>query len=140
MNKLVITAVVAAIAFGTLAETHERRRHEHERTHERGRSHERGKLHERGRHDGRGMMQANPGAKLHRFSTAVEKERPQLNQETRDLIAAYRRDPSVANYAALRADGSRRFQLRSLSRVETCSAILYVTTSPNSEANGPMLQ
>ena len=76
MNKLVITAVVAAIAFGTLAETHERRRHEHERTHERGRSHERGKSHERGRHDGRGRMQENPGAKLHRFSTTVEKERP----------------------------------------------------------------
>ena len=47
-------------------------------------------------------MQANPEAKLHRFSTTVEKERPQLNKETRDLIAAYRRDPSDANRAALR--------------------------------------
>ena len=45
----------------------------------------------------RGRMQANPEAKLHRFSTTVEKERPQLNKETRDLIAAYRRDLSDAN-------------------------------------------
>ena len=109
MNKIIITAVVAAIALGTLAETHERRRHEHERTHERGRSHERGKSHERGRHDGRGRMHANPGAKLHRFSTTVEKERPQLNQETRDLIAAYRRDPSAANYAALRKQVAKNY-------------------------------
>ncbi len=46
--------------------------------------------------------QANPEAKLHRFSTTIEKERPELNQETKDLIAAYRRDPSDANRAALR--------------------------------------
>ncbi len=42
------------------------------------------------------------GAKLHRFSTTIEKERPQLNEETRALIAAYRRDPSPKNLAALR--------------------------------------
>ena len=47
-------------------------------------------------------MQANPDAKLHRFSTTIEKERPQLNQETKDLIAAYRRNPSDENRAALR--------------------------------------
>ena len=46
--------------------------------------------------------QVNPEAKLHRFSTTIEKERPELNQETKDLIAAYRRDPSDANRAALR--------------------------------------
>ena len=46
--------------------------------------------------------QANPEAKLHRFSTTIEKERPELNQETKDRIAAYRRDPSDANRAALR--------------------------------------
>ena len=42
----------------------------------------------------RGGMQANPEAKLHRFSTTIEKERPQLNQETKDLIAAFRRNPT----------------------------------------------
>lgn len=41
------------------------------------------------------------GAKLHRFSTTVEKERPQLNEETKRLISAYRRNPSEANRAAL---------------------------------------
>ena len=41
------------------------------------------------------------GAKLHRFSTTVEKERPTLDEETKRLISAYRRDPSDANRAAL---------------------------------------
>ena len=78
MNKIIITAVVAAVALGTLAQE-------------------------------RGRMQANPEAKLHRFSTTVEKERPQLNKETRDLIAAYRRDPSDANRAALREQVARNY-------------------------------
>ena len=38
-------------------------------------------------------MRENPDAKLHRFSTTVEKERPQLNDETKRLIAAYHRNP-----------------------------------------------
>ena len=42
------------------------------------------------------------GAKLHRFSTTIEKERPQLNEETKRLIASYRRNPSEANRSALR--------------------------------------
>ena len=46
--------------------------------------------------------QVNPNAKLHRYSTTIEKERPQLNEETKRLIAAYRRDPSDANRAALK--------------------------------------
>jgi len=74
MNKIIITAVAAVVALGTLAQE-------------------------------RGRMHANPEAKLHRFSTTVEKERPQLNQETHDLIAAYRRNPSDANRAALREHG-----------------------------------
>ena len=41
------------------------------------------------------------GAKLHKFSTTVERERPELNEETRALINAYRRDPSEANRKAL---------------------------------------
>ena len=46
--------------------------------------------------------EVNPDAKLHRFSTTVEKERPQLDEETKRLIAAFRRDPSDANRFALR--------------------------------------
>jgi len=53
--------------------------------------------------------QANPEAKLHRFSTTIEKERPQLNEETKRLIAAYRRDPSEANYAALKKQVERNY-------------------------------
>ena len=52
---------------------------------------------------------ANPEAKLHRFSTTIEKERPQLNEETKRLIAAYRRDPSEANRAALKAQVERNY-------------------------------
>lgn len=41
-------------------------------------------------------------AKQFKFSTTIESERPELNEETRRLIAAYRSDPSEANLAALR--------------------------------------
>ena len=51
----------------------------------------------------------NPNAKLHRFSTTIEKERPRLNEETRRLIAAYRRNPGEANYAALKAQVERNY-------------------------------
>ena len=44
----------------------------------------------------------NGEAKLHKYSTTIEKERPQLNEETKRLIAACRRDPSEANLTALR--------------------------------------
>ena len=40
--------------------------------------------------------------KLFRHSTTIERERPQLNEETRKLISAYRRNPSEENLAALR--------------------------------------
>ena len=56
-----------------------------------------------------GKMQENPDAKLHRFSTTVEKERPQLNQETNDLIAAYRRNQSDENRAALRRQVAKNY-------------------------------
>lgn len=51
-----------------------------------------------------GFAAPNAGgeAKLHRLSTTIEKERPQLNEETKRLIAACRRDPSPANLKALR--------------------------------------
>ena len=44
---------------------------------------------------------ATEGAKLHKFSSTVEKERPQLDDETKRLISVYRKDPSEANRAAL---------------------------------------
>ena len=40
--------------------------------------------------------------KMHRRSTTIERERPELNEETKRLIAAYRRNPTEANRAALR--------------------------------------
>lgn len=67
MNKLIITLVVSALAICTFAQ-------------------ERGEGRRRGRPQERGGMEANPEAKLHRFSTTIEKERPELNQETKDLI------------------------------------------------------
>ncbi len=44
----------------------------------------------------------NSEAKLFKYSTTIEKERPQLNDETKRLIAAYRKNPTQANYDALR--------------------------------------
>ncbi|MDO4551505.1 MAG: SUMF1/EgtB/PvdO family nonheme iron enzyme [Planctomycetia bacterium] len=44
----------------------------------------------------------NSDAKQFKFSTTIEKERPELNEETKRLISAYRRDPSKANLAALK--------------------------------------
>ena len=38
----------------------------------------------------------NPEAKQFRYSTTIEKERPELNDETKALISAYRRDPSAS--------------------------------------------
>ena len=115
MNKLIVTLVLAALALNTFAQ-------EREGTHEYGRGHGRMHGHGRGRDRGRGgydreggqdhsygRRRPNPDAKLHRFSTTIEKERPQLNQETRDLIAAYRRDPSEANRAALRRQVAKNY-------------------------------
>lgn len=47
-------------------------------------------------------MQITPEAKSFKYSTTVEKERPQLTQETQQLISAYRQNPTQANYNALR--------------------------------------
>ena len=46
--------------------------------------------------------QVNPEAKQFRYSTTVEKERPELNEATKKCIAAYRRNPSEENYEALK--------------------------------------
>ena len=94
MNKIVITAAVAALAFATFAQGIPQPK----------------AVREADALPGvRGRMQANPDAKLHRFSTTVEKERPELNQETRDLISAYRRDPSDVNRAALRLQVAKNY-------------------------------
>jgi toxoflavin biosynthesis protein ToxD len=44
----------------------------------------------------------NPEAKQFKYSTTIEKERPELNEETKCLIAAYRQNPTQENYNALR--------------------------------------
>lgn len=46
--------------------------------------------------------QINLEAKSFKYSSTIEKERPQLNEETKRLIAAYRRNPTEENYLALR--------------------------------------
>ena len=69
MNKFIITLAIAALTLGAFAQ-------ENDRTTGRGRIQGRGRSRERGR------MQANPDAKHHRFSTTIEKERPQLNQHS----------------------------------------------------------
>jgi formylglycine-generating enzyme required for sulfatase activity len=47
-------------------------------------------------------MQVNPEAKSFKYSTTVEKERPVLDDITKDLIAAYQKNPTEANEQALR--------------------------------------
>ena len=47
-------------------------------------------------------MRVNPEAKSYRYSTTVEKERPQLDDVTRGLIAAYQKNPTEANKQALK--------------------------------------
>ena len=44
----------------------------------------------------------NGDRKMHGSSESGERRRPQINEETRKLIAAYRRDPTEAHKAALR--------------------------------------
>jgi len=52
---------------------------------------------------------ANPDAKLHKFSTVIEKERPELDAETKRLISEYRSNPTDANRAALRQQVEKRY-------------------------------
>ena len=47
-------------------------------------------------------LERSRGRKLFRYSRTTERERPQLNEETRRLISEYRRNPSEENRAALR--------------------------------------
>ena len=61
MNKIIITAVAAAVALGSLAQ---------------GISQPKAVREADALAGVRGRMRANPDAKLHRFSTTIEKERP----------------------------------------------------------------
>lgn len=49
-----------------------------------------------------GNKKINPQSKQFKYSTTVEKERPELDEETKRLIAAYRKNPTQSNYNALR--------------------------------------
>ena len=55
-------------------------------------------------------IRKNPDAKLHRFSTTVEKERPELSDETKLLIAAYHSNPTDESKAALRNQCEKNYE------------------------------
>ena len=46
---------------------------------------------------------ASGATQMYQYSTTVETEKPELDETTKALIAAYRRDPTQENYDALRA-------------------------------------
>ena len=54
----------------------------------------------------------NGNRKMHGSSESGERRRPQLNEETRKLIAAYRRDPTEANKTALRKQVEADYEKR----------------------------
>ena len=56
-----------------------------------------------------GAAEVNSQAKMHKFSTVIEKERPELDEVTKKLISEYRRNPTEANRAALRKQVEKRY-------------------------------
>ena len=48
-------------------------------------------------------------SKMHRLSSTIEKERPLLNEETKSLIAAYHKNPTEANRAALKKQVEKNY-------------------------------
>ena len=50
-----------------------------------------------------------PGGRGSRQGGVVERERPQLNEETRRLISAYRQNPTPQNYAALKRQVEKNY-------------------------------
>ena len=54
----------------------------------------------------------NGDRKMHRSPEIGERRRPQLNEETRKLIAAYRRDPTETNKSALRKQVEADYEKR----------------------------
>lgn len=55
------------------------------------------------------QMRENPQSKSFRYSQTIEKERPELNDATKKLIAAYRKNPTQENKAALREQIARNY-------------------------------
>ena len=91
-------------------------------------------------------MRGNTDAKLHRFSTTVEKERPQLNDETKRLIAAYHRNPTEENRAALRKQCAinydnivkrKKAKLEELKRTARHQSKVMVRTPSKAERSTP---
>ncbi len=56
-----------------------------------------------------GFTASDDTPKTHKFSKTVEKERPQLNEETKRLIAAYRENPTEENRAALKKQVEKNY-------------------------------
>jgi formylglycine-generating enzyme required for sulfatase activity len=97
--KTIAACALAALCLSTFAQQGERRRRpdggERPRRHAMGGG-------ERHRQGGGSQGGEYGDERSRRFSGDGERQRPQLNEETRQLIAAYRRDPTEANKAALR--------------------------------------
>ena len=73
----------------------------------------------------------NGDREMHRSSESGERRRPQINEETRKLIAAYRRDPTEAHRAALRKQVEADYEKR-IERKKAELAELKRTTSSES--------
>ena len=56
------------------------------------------------------QLRENPQSKSFRYSQTIEKERPELNEATKKLIAAYRKNPTEENKAALREQIARNYE------------------------------
>lgn len=56
-----------------------------------------------------GLSNTAQTPKLHRFSTTVEKERPELDEETKRLIATYKRNPSASSRQALKKQVEKNY-------------------------------
>lgn len=55
------------------------------------------------------QREVNPNAKQFKFSSTIEKERPELDSKTRELILTYRREPTAANYEALKKQVEKNY-------------------------------
>ena len=76
----------------------------------------------------------NGDRKMQRSSESGERRRPQFNEETRRLIAAYRRDPTEANKTALRKQVAADYEKR-IERKKAELAELKRTASIESRMN-----
>lgn len=79
-------------------------------------------------------MQVSPEAKSFKYSTTVEKERPQLSAETQRLISNYRQNPTQTNYNALRKEVEINYD-KVLARKKAKLAELKQTAKEQSKIN-----